>query len=103
LIDQRYKAETLFSSQLGKEEFDKAASDLKMGLEEEKLLRGQDMEILKFNLSEGMKDLKEDLTKTKGTRANVKQRKYFYFNSKKIPFTKLKLSDSIITIKISQV
>ena len=41
------------------QDLDKLENDLKMGLEEEKMLRGQDMGILKFNLNEGMKEIKE--------------------------------------------
>ena len=46
---------------LGKEgkERERVEADLKMALEEEKMLRGQDMGILKFNLSEGVKEIKE--------------------------------------------
>ena len=36
------------------QDLDKLENDLKMGLEEEKMLRGQDIGILKFNLNEGM-------------------------------------------------
>ena len=35
------------------QDLDKLENDLKMGLEEEKMLRGQDIGILKFNLNEG--------------------------------------------------
>jgi hypothetical protein len=49
--------------QQGQKDIEKLAADLKMGLEEEKLLRGQDIGILKFNINEGLKDVKEDLVK----------------------------------------
>ncbi len=51
--------------QQGQKDIEKLAADLKMGLEEEKLLRGQDIGILKFNINEGLKDVKEDLVKNK--------------------------------------
>merc|ERR1712029_1022684 len=38
---------------------EKGDADLKMALEEEKMLRAQDTEILKFNLNEGMKEIKD--------------------------------------------
>ena len=40
-------------------EREKLEADMKMALEEEKMLRGQDMGILKFNLNEGIKEIKD--------------------------------------------
>ena len=47
------------------QDLDKLENDLKMGLEEEKMLRGQDMGILKFNLNEGMNEIKDGQEKYK--------------------------------------
>ena len=50
-IDESLKHLDDVTDELG-QDLDKLANDLKMGLEEEKMLRGQDIGILKFNLNE---------------------------------------------------
>jgi hypothetical protein len=51
-------------------DLDRLEKDLKMGLEEEKMLRGQDIGLIKFNLNEGIGEMKEAL---EGHKKNVEK------------------------------
>ena len=53
------------------QDIDKLANDMKMGLEEEKMLRGQDIGILKFNLTEGLDETKGHLNEHKEEIAKI--------------------------------
>merc|ERR1719414_2280385 len=44
---------------------EKLEADTKMALEEEKMLRGQDVGILKFNLNEGIKEIRDAVAENK--------------------------------------
>ena len=52
------------------EDIERLSNDLKMGLEEEKMLRGQDIGILKFNLTEGVDEMKGLLEDHKSKMSN---------------------------------